>query len=519
MPLWQIIVYAAMAAWIVFAGAYLVKEMIKQHAISAELAAIRAGAAGWEQASAPLLARGNVGLLYVLQELQQNPSSNTSWRAAAGLRKIAGSARVPLTENEKAAVRKLIIDANQKVTDFLEGRKVEFSERELSFARQFLAILEQVEIAKLDKQPALAIFRRVVERGEAGTPVEQAYLRENLEALTARVDRCITGETMELLPAEKALYADVGNYCRELIAASTAAPAPAAGQTITARAADKAPAAAPTIREESLNDIRLAAVGLAKMSGMFRDRLTGGEIGSIRADAELLRAPFAATIVKCLENNEPDVPEEPVKALAALAAKPKPTVDVSDAEAREILDAAAARITQYEAERTRLADLIVGFIAKLKAANRFIIYPEADKPEVRAGAGPIAVISALWKKTDERVMMLDMVNILGTTNERVRVDIEKAYILIGAAAVPNLVRTIQRDKIDEALAAKTRFRTKMERLRELNEMNKVVRISCMHALAEIGGPEAKRVLTPLVDDKDTDIAAAAKQAGTLIRER
>ena len=519
-PLVLIVVYALMAAWILGAGIYLVREMLKQHAISSDLSAVRTGSTGWEQASSSLITRGNTGLLYVLQELQQNPGSNTAYRAASGLQKIAGSARAPLTENEKAAVRKLLIDANQKVTDCLEGRKVVFSGREIGFIRQFLTIVEQARFTRLDKQPALTILRKLLERTEPGTPEELAYIRENVEALTDRFDRCVTGETMELTPPEKALFTDVANYCRDLGNATpeTAPPvapvAPAAPETAAAPAQ-----AQPTVKEESLNDIRLATVGLAKMSGMFRARLTGGEIASIQNDPELQGSPFAATLATCIAANELEVPENPVKALEALAAKPKPTVDVSDAEAREILQAARVSLDKYEAERGRLSGLIVSFIQHLKAASRFIDYPEAADAQSRATAGPIAVISALWKKTDERVMMLDMVNILGTTNGSVRADIEKAFVLIAQPAVPNLVRAIQRDKIDEALAAKTRFRTKMERLRELNEMNKIVRISCMRALGQIGGPEAKRVLTPLADDKDPDIAAAARQAGTVIRQR
>ena len=115
-------------------------------------------------------------------------------------------------------------------------------------------------------------------------------------------------------------------------------------------------------------------------------------------------------------------------------------------------------------------------------------------------------------KIDDKVMMVDIVEIAGSTDTRVCDAMIKALVTIGEPAIVPLLRSIRRAKIDQALAAETSDRTKIERLRELNETNKIIRLSCIRALGGIGSPNAREVLAPLVDEDDPDISAAAEKA-------
>jgi len=188
-------------------------------------------------------------------------------------------------------------------------------------------------------------------------------------------------------------------------------------------------------------------------------------------------------------------------------------VAFAENEIADLLAAADDFLRRYESARVRLGETVVRFVKQMRdAGTRFITYEVYEDKEKREKAGVFELIFALWKKIDDKVMIVDMVEISGTRNERLRETMEEALVAIGQPAVPTLIRNIRREKIDQALAAATKDRTKDERLRELNEANKIVRLSCIRALGRIGGTEAEEALKPLVDDEDTDIARAAADA-------
>jgi len=515
------VLYSIMALWLLGACICIGREMLEQHAIFGELMAVRSGGDEHQKAVESLLNRGgNVSLPFVLQEIQQDTAKSALYRSANALLMAGGAIRAPLGENEKAAVRKLIITAKTALADRIEGRSVSFSPAEQGFIQQFIAILDDGEFRKIDKAPAIGIFRKIADTADSGTPDEIAYFRANIDMLAERFDICIAGTEMELTPAEIALFHDVAEYCTQLLLAST--PKDAVSADEPAVAADPAAQPQPGVKEESIKDMLLAVAGLSKMSGAI------GPVSQPKQAKALRRMLKDGTAPKSL-------PAEKLNAWLALKwqddfelpkkiatpdnlaewlkeQKEKTHNEFTAAEKAQMLDAARGLTTRYETERSRLSDLALKLVEQMKQKDRFAIYPAVDDPGRRKEAGVFSVISALWKKTDDRVMILDMVGICATSNEYVRENMEKAFNVIGEPATPNLVRIIQRDKIDEALAAKTLFRTKHERLRELNESNKTVRISCIKSLGYVGGSLAEKALVPLFDDKDADVAAAAHQA-------
>ena len=151
------VIYSLMALWLVGAGIHIGREMLEQHAIFAELKAVRAGGEDHQKAVESLLNRGGkVSLPYVLQEIQQDPGKSTLHRAANALLTAGGAYRAPLGENEKAAVRKLIITAKTALADRIEGRSASFNEDEQRFIQQFIAILDAAELRSSTRPPPSA---------------------------------------------------------------------------------------------------------------------------------------------------------------------------------------------------------------------------------------------------------------------------------------------------------------------------------------------------------------------------
>jgi len=332
---------------------------------------------------------------------------------------------------------------------------------------------------------------------------------------------------MELTSAETELFGGVAEYCTQLLLASKPAEAAPAGAP-AATAADPAPQPQQGVKDESIKDMLLAVAGLSKMSGIIGPIPQRKQASALRRMLKDGRAPKSLPVEKLnswLALKWDDDFELPKKIATAekLAEwlkdqKEKTRNEFAAAEKAQMLAAARGLIAQYEEQRSRLSDLALKLVEQMKQNGRFATYGDVDDPDRRVEAGMFSVISALWRKTDDRVMILDMVGICATTNRHVRQNMEKAFTVIGEAAAPHLVRIIQRDKIDEALAAKTVFRTKHERLRELNEANKAVRISCIRSLGYVGGSLAEKALAPLFDDKDADIAAAAREAAEKLKD-
>ncbi|HUW32769.1 MAG TPA: hypothetical protein VM223_14260 [Planctomycetota bacterium] len=524
------VMYSLMALWLLGAGIYIGSEMVEQHSIFSDLNGVRAGGDACQKARESLLNRGGkISLLYVLQEIQQDPNQSNLCRAAGALLMAGGARRAPLGENEKAAVRKLVTTARTALADRLEGRGVSFNPAEQRFLEQFIAILDQAEFQKLDKAPAISIFRKIADTAEPGTPDEIAYFRANIDKLLERIDLIIAGTTMEVTPAETALFDDAAQYCTELLLASSPAEKAPGEQASEEQppAADAAAQPEPTVKEESLKDVFLAVAGLSKMSGAISpvaEPKQAKALGRMLKDGTAPKSLPVDKLATWLLLKPQDDFELPKKIATAdklvewlQEQKEKTHNDFTAEEKAQMLQTAGDLLAQYEAQRSRLSDVALKLVQQMKQNGRFASYPDVDDPERRQKAGVFSVISDLWKKTDDRVMILDMVGICATRNQHVRENMEKAFVAIGGPAAPNLVRIIQRDKIDEALAAKTDYRTKHERLRELNEDNKTVRISCIKALGQIGGSLAEKAFGPLLDDKDPDIVAAARLAAGSIR--
>ena len=477
----MIFAYAAMFAWLIGAGAYIATEMAEQHAIFAELRVIRAGEPGWEKAGDLLLKRGNLGLLYVLQEMQQDPDSDHYYRAGRAYEEAGGRYRAPLDPSEKAAVRKLITDSRAKLMDYLEGRKVDIPPDALAFAGKYISVLNEIDVPRVDKQPAIGILQKVAAGTQAGTPEEVSYLRTNFEKLVEHVDHVVTGDTIDVTPAERDLFLSVAQYCL-----------------------------AAKVKEDAVKNMIFAAQGLQKMSGKVCPGMSEEYQKKMAKLVAVQPTRKEASALRALLKNSGYTYAWVGKLDSWMRGQ---KVEFTDPETRQFLMRAPECFARYEASRARLSGLVVRYVQQMKTEkSRFVLYPVLDDKAKRAEAGVFELISSLWKKTDDRVMVLDMINICATTNDQVRHDIEAALRIIGEPAIPSLIKSIGRDKIDQALAAKTSLRTKAERLRELNASNKIVRLSCIKTLGDIGGSSAPKVFVPLIDDKDPDISASAKTA-------
>ena len=471
------IAYALMGLWILGAGAYIGSQMIRQHATVAELAAVRAGADGWEKQADLLLSRGKTGLLYVLQDLLSDNPRHHDFRVASAFDKASGVMHAPLGEKEKAAVRKILSIARSKLIDQAEGRKVELSPKESELLGAFAAILRSnvekavsgshsVRIA-FDGPRVVSSFNKLAV-GEALDADDALYLRNEFEKILDRIDRCIAGEWILLSAEEEKLFSDAADYC------------------------DTMP------KEGELAYISEAVSGLGKMAGRVNAVPTSGEWKAMR---KVLADPRYKSL--------------PAEKLNAWMNEKE--VEFTADEKAVLLGVADAYRQRFERSRERLSGLVYRYVVHMQeTGERFITYNAVNTTEGRKEAGVFQVVGELWKKTDDRIMILDMITICGTPHEGVRTNIESALVQIGKQSsvnlIPNLERSIMREKVDQYLATETKVRTKVERLRELNETNKTMRITCIKALGRVGGADAIRVLKPLMDDKDTDVSETVRAA-------
>jgi len=654
--------YLLMGVWVVGALTYICDEMFGQHATLAELRAVRAGGEGWEQASDGLVGRGRTGLLFILQEIQQDPGRSRNFRVARALEKAGGRFHPALEKGEKAAVRKLVTTADIRVTDYIDGLKTDLTPIEARFAdlaaRIFEKCRKESRFQHLDTAKISSVFKKIA-AGEEIPEDEATYLRTNFKEAAARIDRCIAGEAFDLYPEERTLLVEVSAYCtsyaieeggiadlhavshglRKFVAELTgemtedersalaglledpeyrqAIPADKlaahlARETVELTEDEKQQLSAASRKLSAqyeatpancvyeLNWLENTTNALAKIGGTFTAELTKSEKSALTAMAGDLqrdeampagqpkpwrflarRRTFPAEKLQArLEDKRPTFSQDEQKELAnalkdlaqqldeattvlyskpefgylkdavagldklssAVRAAPRQRERSALAEALEgeheglpagklnawlaghemaftqdeksrILEVADEFLAGHENAKVRLGETAVKSIVKMRDdRSRFIRYEVYEDKEKREQGGVLEVIFALWKKIDDKVAMVDMVEISGTENEKLRLAMQDALVAIGQPAVPTLIRGIRREKIDQALAAETKNRTKEERLRELNESNKIVRLSCLQALGRIGGLEAEGALTPFVDDEDADIAAAAAEA-------
>jgi hypothetical protein len=460
--------YVLMVVWIVGALVYICDEMLEQQDTLDELRAIRQASEGWKVKEESLLSRGRTGLLYVLQEMQQNPEDDHHFLAGRALEKAGGRFHSPLTVEEKAAVRKLLSLAEARIVNYLDGIGGKLNPTEAGLAELAARLVVKYEKDARCPFPDAPVAAAAFGSVAAGEPVAEesaALIRSSFEDISGRIDRFIAGEPLELYPEERELFAEVLEYCSRQ-----------------------------PLEKEELLFLAAAMAGLEKLAGKSIAECTKAETSALN---EFLGYP-----------REQPLPVSKLKEWRGGEWAP-----FTDDEKEQLLAAADASFRLYEDSQARLAETVVKFVIALQQAeSRFIVYEVYEDEELREKATAFTVIFALWKKIDDKVMMVDMVEIAGSTDTRVRDAMVKALVTVGEPAIVPLLRSIRRDKIDQALAAETKDRTKIERLRELNETNKIMRLSCIRALWGIGGPNARKALAPLIDEDDPDIAAAADKA-------
>ncbi len=459
-----------MGVWCTAALIYICSKMFEQHATLTEIRAVQDAAEGWKETADLLIARDRPGLLYVLQELQQFPEASRDFRTGRALEKAGGRFHESLDENEKTAVRKVIQLGRAAITDYLDGRRQSFGPDGAAFLDLAVRILERYSKDNIYPYLEEPKFISAFTKAAAGEDVPDdvgLYLRTNFDEAAERIDRCIAGQAFELYPEERQLFALAAEQCLKQ----------------------------PT-EDDASNYLEMAARGLKKIAGETIAEPTA-------ADKRVLRALLEDT------DYEGTLPAGKLREwMAATEA-----VEFAAEEKEQLLQAADVFFQRYEAARVRLSEIVVRFAESLRdAGKRFVIYPAYDDEETRERSSALDVVFALWKKIDDKVMMVDMVESSGSENEKVRTNMRKALAAIGEPAVATLIRGAQREKIDQALAAQTKSRTKMERLRELNHTNKITRLSCIRALGSIGGTQAELALKPLVDNEDPDIAASAQES-------
>ena len=119
-------------------------------------------------------------------------------------------------------------------------------------------------------------------------------------------------------------------------------------------------------------------------------------------------------------------------------------------ENSQLLAAADDFLGRYEAGRARLGETAIRFVEKMRGAGaRFIIYEVYEDKKQREEAGVFELIFALWKKIDDKVMMVDMVEISGSKNEKLSKTMEEALVGVGEPAIATLIRSVRREKSDQ----------------------------------------------------------------------
>jgi len=552
---WIALGYITMGVWTVYACIHIGMEVAEQHTIFAELRAVRTGGDEAAQAAKNLIARKYQGILYAIQEMQQDADKDDNYVLAVALQKAGGRWHEHLTEHEKASVRGLIEKARYKIIDYCDGRKVTFGEVEREMLGLAVRILEKMDAAnradfmencslsetwKAERGARyrqecrrytgfISLFRKILD-GEPASQEEATLARMEFEKAFYRLDLCIAGEAFDLYPEERTLFHKAAVYIvksgvqEALKKAVDKTELPAASQEFLQAVEEDGTwlyledarenrfrAFARLFNSEELQTLRYAAIGLDKMAGKYVARLTPSERGQIERLLEDEQQASALPADLLREYVEKSAEGGPIRLSRRL----------TTAERQALLRLSDEYMGTYEAAVTRFAELVSESVRRLRQANeRFITYPLAEKTEGEARGGVFAVIRALWRKADDKVVMIDLVSICGSRNKRVRRLMEEALLAIGRPAVDTLIRSVRQEKIDQALAVRTEYRTRAERLRELNEQNKTVRLSCIRVLGgilrqEISPELRKRIrsaLLPYTDDDDPDISSAVRLA-------
>ena len=552
---WMGICYAA-AGFCTLAGfIYIGTEMVEQHSIFAELRAVRTGGEEAENAAKLLIDRKHEGILYSIQEIRQDAETYPYYVLATVFQKAAGRKREALSEQEKAAVRGLIEKARYKVVDYCDGRTATFNETEQAMLGLTLRILEKLDADsraefmqkcsisdtyKAERSPRhqgdcrrytcfIRVFRQII----AGEPVakeDAAFVRTEFDNVLERFDFCITGDAFDLYPEEKSLFRKAAVYAVQSGVEDSPGGAGSSGEMLELKdeflqkvqqdgsltcleSTDQAGKFLPFVQHfnrEDLRDLKYAAAGLEKMAGMYEASLTSRECG--RLEQLLQNADSQALPVDLLREW---IQVSRARGGSSLSRSFTPV------EKQVMLNLSEQYMAEYEASVERFAAVVLRSVQQLRESEeRFIPYEHAEDEQKRSEAGAFSIIRALWRKGDDKVIMIDLIDICGTQIESVRRLMEQALLAVGRPAVDSLIRQVRREKIDQALAVKTEFRTRAERLRDLNEENKIVRLSCMRVLGGILRQEIdpdirariRSALLPCTDDEDPDINCAARLA-------
>jgi len=285
------------------------------------------------------------------------------------------------------------------------------------------------------------------------------------------------------------------------------------------------------IEDEADRYLEFALSGLDKLTGETPAQATGAEIKSIENAVEslpdLIPAAAAdddkATLEKVFKSEE--LKEKLMKWISYSRGKTQEAVKFTPEERKLLLDAADVFLGFYDKVQERFSEVARKQVENLvESGKRLKTYEVLESPELEAKASVFEVIGTLWRQTEDRVIIINMIDISGSENSNVRENMIEALATAGKTAgrtaTESLVRNIERKRIDQALAAATSDRTKDERLRELNETNTRVRIACTRVLARIAPPEiVEEVIAAMRDEEDPDIREAAKQAQQQLENR
>ena len=341
--------YVLMFAWIVGALVYLCDEMLEQRDTLDELRAIRQAREGWKVKEESLLSRGRTGLLYVLQEMQQDPEDDRHFRAGRALEKIGGRFHSPLNVEEKAAVRKLLSLAEARIVSYLDdiGGKLNPTEAGLAELAARLVVKYQKDArCPFPDAPVAAAGLAAIAAGEPVAEESAALIRSSFEDISGRIDRFIAGEALDLYPEERELFAEVLEYCRQQ-----------------------------PLEQEAFSYLVTAIAGLEKLAGESIARCTKGEMSALN---ELLGYP-----------REQPLPVDKLRKWRGYK-----QVSFTGDEKKQLLAAADASFRRYEDSQARLAETVVKFVTTLQhAKSRFIVYEVYENKELREKATAFTLIA------------------------------------------------------------------------------------------------------------------------------
>jgi len=503
-----IVGYVATLSWIIPAMSYNVYQMIEQHRIFAALKAIRYSASDDEirRASGYLESFGLEGLIYVIQELNQEPERDRRIRLAKAIQRLLTGDEERLGWREKRELRKLLQRWDAETAEQASfSPAAEFdaktiqrlmmkSPRDLSPEERDLLLRFGVEFWLVNKwrveddEDILAQRRQMLEfnnflankniefttdeRIRAGDILDD-WLDEQQKALELTKG---SAETQLLFRLQRFLCGDpvrfTADECKEMIHA---------------------------VSEWHKRERKeLSAEQLSTLKAKLQSCLKGASIPFGEEDLQQLTdrimafkddyISYSLTVKfkKHLEDLANDRREEG-----------RAEIKWEDYEFDYLKEIIRRREREYALARLEMAKAVADIVKSL-AGKRFTMFV-SDVPKTHS---KLSQLVKIWYAKNDEIVVLDLVDLLKSDDFGVRVFMSDALVSIGSMSVRFLRKALETPRVSSVIVVATREKTKREREKELNAQNRRARIESAWILGRIGTPKAIAALKANLKDPD-----------------